>query len=582
MNKTKLFSIILVIFCFSASGFCADDWLFLTNSHNHSGGGIGVANPAAVYCHELGYQYDIVDGPNGQCGVCTFPNGTSADAWDFLKGKVAQEYSYCAINDYQIKTLSDGGSSISLEYAVCVDNDEKVVGLVEKLSGIMEIAAKGSITTRAERLQDSPPTQNLDRALDIPPVFDWRNQHGEDWITPVKNQAICGSCWAFAAVALAEAIRNVHQNDPNIDIDLSEQYLVSDCLPWSNCCGGWHGAALNLMKNDGIPDENCMTYFDYGCSCDDDCANCTYNLGGKCSNRTCSDRCADWASRLDYVADYQDLGSFNTAAVKQYICTNGPVAVCMGVGEDFGGHFAYDGNIYRCDIDDGFNHVVLIVGYNDYAEYWIVKNSWGIGFGSYGYFFVGYGECSITQGAFIATDFTLVDTDSDGVGDAADNCPGIANSEQLDEDDDGHGDACDICLGLFNPAQADADGDEIGDECDNCEDESNFDQADGDGDGVGDVCDNCPYHSNWMQQDHDGDGIGNICDYICGDFDGDLNINILDIVYLINFIYKEGFEPYPPDRMDADHDGLLNILDIVYIINFVYKDGPDPVCLPPM
>ncbi|HHI02562.1 MAG TPA: DUF333 domain-containing protein, partial [candidate division Zixibacteria bacterium] len=271
MRRTNIFLLIFIIFYISTSGFCADDWLFLTKDNN-LGGGIGVANPAAVYCRELGYQYDIVDGPNGQCGVCTFPNGTSADAWDFLKGKAAQEYSYCALNNYQIRTLSDGGSSISLEYAVCVDDNDKVVGSVEKLSDIMNIATKGSIITRTERSNEPSSDKISQRALDIPPVFDWRDQHGQDWVTSVKNQGGCGSCWAFASVALAEAIRNVHQNDPTIDIDLSEQYLVSDCLLDNHCCGGWTDIALDFIKNDGIPDDGCMMYYDGGgCSCDGNC-----------------------------------------------------------------------------------------------------------------------------------------------------------------------------------------------------------------------------------------------------------------------------------------------------------------------
>ncbi len=170
------------------------------------------------------------------------------------------------------------------------------------------------------------------------------------------------------------------------------------------------------------------------------------------------------------------------------------------------------------------------------------------------------------------------DSDADGYYDFCDNCPNDYNDLQEDEDGDGFGDACDNCLGLFNPTQTDADGDEVGDHCDNCVDDANVDQADGDGDNVGDVCDNCPIHVNPWQEDFDEDGIGNICDYICGDFDSDLNVNILDIVYLINFKYKGDFGPTPEDRMDVNHDGLLNILDIVYLLNFKYKSGPDPEC----
>jgi len=170
------------------------------------------------------------------------------------------------------------------------------------------------------------------------------------------------------------------------------------------------------------------------------------------------------------------------------------------------------------------------------------------------------------------------DSDGDGIFDFCDNCPDDYNDLQEDDDGDGYGDTCDVCLGLFNPDQLDADGDDVGDDCDNCVDEPNFDQADSDEDNVGDVCDNCPVHYNPWQEDIDGDGIGNICDYVCGDFDGDLNVNILDVVYLINFIYKDDFSPNPPDRMDVNHDALLNILDIVAIINFIYKDGPDLEC----
>jgi len=256
------------------------------------------------------------------------------------------------------------------------------------------------------------------------------------------------------------------------------------------------------------------------------------------------------------------------------------MAVYIGVGSDYGSY--YDGSIYRCENDGGTNHAVLIVGYNDYAEYWVVKNSWGSTWGNDGYFFVGYGECSIAAGAFIATDFTLVDSDGDGVGDAADNCPGLANSEQFDSDDDGLGDVCDNCPGVANSDQQNSDNDQFGDLCDNCPEVDSPCCDDYDNDGLGDLCDNCPYHYNPFQQDMDGDGIGNICDYVCGDFDGNSNVSILDVIYLINYIYKDGIAPAPPDRMDADYNGVLSILDVVYIINFVYKNGPDPICLLPM
>lgn len=65
------------------------------------------------------------------------------------------------------------------------------------------------------------------------------------------------------------------------------------------------------------------------------------------------------------------------------------------------------------------------------------------------------------------------DADGDGVADAADNCPGLANASQHDEDSDGIGDACDNCPAAANPGQADegealagAPADGVGDACD--------------------------------------------------------------------------------------------------------------------
>lgn len=64
----------------------------------------------------------------------------------------------------------------------------------------------------------------------------------------------------------------------------------------------------------------------------------------------------------------------------------------------------------------------------------------------------------------------------------------------------------------------------------------------------------------------------------CGDVNGDGGINILDIVYIINYKYKGGPAPDPLTNADIDGGGSINILDIVYLINFKYKGGPAPNC----
>jgi parallel beta-helix repeat protein len=66
---------------------------------------------------------------------------------------------------------------------------------------------------------------------------------------------------------------------------------------------------------------------------------------------------------------------------------------------------------------------------------------------------------------------------------------------------------------------------------------------------------------------------------VCGNVDGDpgYNINILDINYLIAYIFQGGPEPVPPCAADANGDGSVNIVDASYLINYVYQGGPPPV-----
>ena len=90
-------------------------------------------------------------------------------------------------------------------------------------------------------------------------------------------------------------------------------------------------------------------------------------------------------------------------------------------------------------------------------------------------------------------EITLVDaldTDGDGIGDAGDNCPLLANADQADADADGIGDACDP----VNDLDSDLDG--VIDTADNCPDVGNADQSDRDGDGAGDTCDSHPNNKN--------------------------------------------------------------------------------------
>ena len=64
----------------------------------------------------------------------------------------------------------------------------------------------------------------------------------------------------------------------------------------------------------------------------------------------------------------------------------------------------------------------------------------------------------------------------------------------------------------------------------------------------------------------------------CGDVNDDDQINILDIIFIIDYRYKSGPPPDPYDNGDVNSDGNVNILDIIYLINYLYKSGPALNC----
>ncbi|UCD94533.1 MAG: thrombospondin type 3 repeat-containing protein [Candidatus Zixiibacteriota bacterium] len=189
-------------------------------------------------------------------------------------------------------------------------------------------------------------------------------------------------------------------------------------------------------------------------------------------------------------------------------------------------------------------------------------------------------------GSFTVGGYVCVDSDGDGFGDPEipgsdcplDNCPYEFNMDQVDGDADGIGDDCDNCPDKVNEDQLNSDSDSHGDECDNCPFADNEDLSDIDEDGIGDVCDNCPEIYNPGQEDENENDIGDACEFICGDANSDEMINILDVTFIINYLYKDGPAPDPIESIDTNGDDMTNILDVTHLINYLYKYGPDPIC----
>jgi len=66
--------------------------------------------------------------------------------------------------------------------------------------------------------------------------------------------------------------------------------------------------------------------------------------------------------------------------------------------------------------------------------------------------------------------------------------------------------------------------------------------------------------------------------YDCADANGDGDINLLDIVFILNYLYRGGPDPEFPENCDTNGDGVINVLDDVYLISYLYKNGPEPHC----
>jgi agmatine deiminase len=66
--------------------------------------------------------------------------------------------------------------------------------------------------------------------------------------------------------------------------------------------------------------------------------------------------------------------------------------------------------------------------------------------------------------------------------------------------------------------------------------------------------------------------------YICGDANEDGVTNSADVVYLIDYLFKDGLQPQPWEAGDVNCDGVINSADVVYLINYLFKGGPMPGC----
>jgi outer membrane protein assembly factor BamB len=83
----------------------------------------------------------------------------------------------------------------------------------------------------------------------------------------------------------------------------------------------------------------------------------------------------------------------------------------------------------------------------------------------------------------------------------------------------------------------------------------------------------------WPMFRHDLRHSGNfhyVINFLRGDANGDGDITISDIVYIINYLFLEGSSPNPLEAGDSNHDGSVEIGDVIYLINYLFRSGPPP------
>jgi cathepsin L len=236
------------------------------------------------------------------------------------------------------------------------------------IQGYHKAVGRHTLATRAAK----ETFQSTGKAL--PASVDWR-----PYLSAIKDQGRCGSCWAFASTATVEAHAAI-ASDGEI-WDLSPQQLVS-CSTNPDECGGIGGCdgSIAQLAYDYLAQNGMTEAFMYGYA--------TETYWGL-SNGTCRfepNIKMGGTPVVVYVDDHVSLPHNNQTAIMEALAFVGPLTVNVAaVPFQSYSEGVFDGCSFE-DVD--IDHVVQLVGYGTdpvHGDYWLVRNSWTPAWGEKGY-----------------------------------------------------------------------------------------------------------------------------------------------------------------------------------------------------
>jgi C1A family cysteine protease len=323
------------------------------------------------------------------------------------------------------------GYTKAMEYTI-----EQITGLVEPPDLNEQIIKQNKIAEQLlqEEMKEEMKSVTLGTCSGSASSFDWRTDNGT---TPVRDQGACGSCWAFATCGAYEGNYRIINSQSR---DCSEQQIL-DCNPSGySCLGGWW--VFQYFIDNGVTTESNYPYT---------------HIKGTCNTSvTVPYKAVAWG----YVGS--SAGVPSTKLIKHALCQYGPLSVAVLVTPLFQAYTSgvlneaanawtastsytvndlvkpANNQFYVCissgttgtveppwplpsssnpnpTVNEGsvtwrclgkVNHGVTLIGWDDATGAWLIKNSWGTGWGDTcglgterGYMWISYNCDNIGYGA---------------------------------------------------------------------------------------------------------------------------------------------------------------------------------------